>query len=176
MIGTSSGWAPRAGGASPTKRGAGVVLSLPDPDGTFQRFVVHRSRVMAPGLAAKHPEIQTYSGVGIDDPAATIRADLSPVGFHASVRSAGGRVVHRSVLPPRPERLLELLRGKRVGRVALTRGGAYPRVVTKPQLGTAYRVTFPGPNVGTTYAPDASMVVDAPASSAPAAERPRGTV
>jgi hypothetical protein len=51
---------------------------------------------------------------------------------------------------------------KRVGRVALTRGGAYRRVVTKPQLGTAYRVTFPGPNIGTTYAPDASMVVDAP--------------
>src|SRR3954454_11066501 len=80
----------RSAPAPTTKRGAGVVLSLPDPNGTFQRFVVHRSQVMAPGLAARHPEIQTYSGVGIDDSAATIHADLSPLGFHASVRSAGG--------------------------------------------------------------------------------------
>src|SRR5580765_3513237 len=80
----------RAAPAPTTARGAGVVLSLPDPNGKFQRFVVHRSQVMSPGLAAKHPEIQTYSGVGIDDSAATIHADLSPLGFHASVRSAGG--------------------------------------------------------------------------------------
>ncbi len=80
----------RAAPAPTTARGVGVVLALPDPNGKFQRFVVHRSQVMAQGLAAKHPEIQTYSGVGIDDSAATIHADLSPLGFHASVRSAGG--------------------------------------------------------------------------------------
>ena len=51
---------------------------------------------------------------------------------------------------------------KRVGRVALTKAGSYRRLVTKPDLGDAYRVTFPGPNVGATYAPDASSVVDAP--------------
>ena len=42
---------------------------------------------MAPELAALHPDIHTWAGHGIDDPTATIHADLSPLGFHASVRS-----------------------------------------------------------------------------------------
>ena len=50
----------------------------------------HRSNLMAPGLAARHPDITTYSGVGIDDRTATIHADLSHLGFHASVRSSSG--------------------------------------------------------------------------------------
>ena len=36
-------------------------MSLPAPDGTFRRFAVQRSSVMEPALAAKHPEIATYS-------------------------------------------------------------------------------------------------------------------
>ena len=45
---------------------------------------------MAPGLQLKHPDIATFSGRGIDDPTATIHADLSPLGFHASVRTPKG--------------------------------------------------------------------------------------
>ncbi|WP_262014410.1 M12 family metallo-peptidase [Micromonospora sp. Mcm103] len=71
-------------------RVAKQVVSLPAPDGTFQRFELVDSPVMEAGLAAKHPEITTYAGKGLDDPAATIRADLTPLGFHASVRSAKG--------------------------------------------------------------------------------------
>jgi hypothetical protein len=67
-----------------------VVVSLPVPNGRFQRFALARSAIMSPGLARRHPEIRTYSGRGIDDPAATIHADLSPIGFHASVRSPEG--------------------------------------------------------------------------------------
>ncbi len=67
-----------------------VVISLPAPNGRFQRFALARSAIMAPGLQRKHPEIRTYSGRGIDDSAATIHADLSPFGFHASVRSPNG--------------------------------------------------------------------------------------
>jgi hypothetical protein len=67
-----------------------VVVSLPAPNGRFQRFALARSGIMSPGLQRKHPGIRTYSGRGIDDSAATIHADLSPFGFHASVRSPNG--------------------------------------------------------------------------------------
>jgi hypothetical protein len=69
---------------------AGAVITLPSPTGELQRFAVVESPVMAPGLAAKHPEITTYSGRGLDDKTATVRADVSPRGFHASVRSPAG--------------------------------------------------------------------------------------
>ncbi|MGH2723064.1 MAG: M12 family metallo-peptidase [Actinomycetota bacterium] len=67
-----------------------VVAALPAPDGGFDRFVLEESPVMEPELARAHPGITTYRGRGIDDPSATIRADLTPLGFHASVRSPDG--------------------------------------------------------------------------------------
>ena len=67
-----------------------VIVSLPAPNGQFQRFALTKSQIMAPGLARKHPDIGTYYGRGIDDPTASIAADLSHIGFHAAVRSAHG--------------------------------------------------------------------------------------
>jgi hypothetical protein len=75
---------------SQAARAKPLVLSLPVPGGGFQRFALEESAIMAPGLAARHPEIKTYAGRGIDDAAATIHADLSQLGFHASVRSPQG--------------------------------------------------------------------------------------
>jgi hypothetical protein len=68
----------------------GLILALPAPDGEFQRFELEVISIMEPELAAKHPEITTYGGRGIDDASATIVADLTPLGFHASVRSNAG--------------------------------------------------------------------------------------
>jgi len=67
-----------------------TILSIPTPDGTFERFNVYVTSIMAPELAAKFPEIQTYAGQGIDNPASTVFFDLTPQGFHAQVRSPAG--------------------------------------------------------------------------------------
>ena len=67
-----------------------LVVSLPRPDGTLQRFTIrgvpdHGGR--ARGRAPRHQDLRR---VGLDDPDATVRADTTPLGFHASVRSPDG--------------------------------------------------------------------------------------
>jgi hypothetical protein len=74
-------------------RGAAPILfAVPLPDGSTGNFRVVESPVMEPGLAAQFPGIKTYSGVGVDDPTASIRLDVTPRGFHAQVLSANGTV------------------------------------------------------------------------------------
>ncbi|MDA0180215.1 M12 family metallo-peptidase [Solirubrobacter phytolaccae] len=69
---------------------ATTILELPAPGGGTQRFKVHEYSIMEAGLAAKHPEIKTYAGHGLDDPTASVVADTTPQGFHASVRTQSG--------------------------------------------------------------------------------------
>jgi len=64
--------------------------ALPTPAGTFRRYAVRDSSVMMAGLAAKHPEIRTYVGQGVDDTSETIRLAMTPLGFTASVRGQSG--------------------------------------------------------------------------------------
>jgi len=64
---------------------ATTVITLPTPDGGTASFRVLETLVMHPDLQAQFPEIRTYTGVGIEDPAATAKLDLTPNGFHAMV-------------------------------------------------------------------------------------------
>jgi len=74
---------------------APAVLTLPRPDGTFERFAVVESRVMHPDLEQRMADegfpMKTYSGTGLDNPGNTLRFDWGgPAGFHAMVHSPYG--------------------------------------------------------------------------------------
>ena len=83
--------------------GPSLTISLPTPGGGLRAFRDPAVRGDGAGLAARHPEISTYSGTGIDVPGATVHLDLGSLGFHASVIGPEGGVVRRPVLPSRAE-------------------------------------------------------------------------
>lgn len=66
------------------------IVSLPVPNGTFQRFRVVESPIMEPALAAQFPDMKTYSIKGIDDIYANGKLDWNEFGFHGMVRSING--------------------------------------------------------------------------------------
>lgn len=72
-----------AEGVSPT------LLTLPLPDGSRHQFRVQRSSVMAPELAAKFPELQTFAGQDAADATATLRLELTPTGLRAQIIGYG---------------------------------------------------------------------------------------
>jgi hypothetical protein len=86
-LGTELAHAPAPDSAA---RGDVLEVRIPDPSGELQSFAVVETVVGEPGFEARHPEIRTYAGNGLDDTTLSIRMDLTPMGFHASVRSPGG--------------------------------------------------------------------------------------
>ncbi|RZK63321.1 MAG: T9SS type A sorting domain-containing protein [Hymenobacter sp.] len=68
--------------------GPALLVLLPLPNGTNAHFRVVEAPIMEPGLAAQFPNIKTYTGVGVEDPSASVRLDFTPGGFHAQVISA----------------------------------------------------------------------------------------
>jgi Metallo-peptidase family M12B Reprolysin-like/Secretion system C-terminal sorting domain/Bacterial pre-peptidase C-terminal domain/Fibronectin type III domain len=70
------------------------IISIPMPNGQVERFRVVEAPVMHADLAARYPNIKAYAGKGIDDPAASIRFDLSPEGFHGTVFSVNHSAVY----------------------------------------------------------------------------------
>lgn len=66
---------------------APVVIELPMPDGSSQKFRIESAPIMEEPLAAKYPEIKTFTGWGVDDPTAFLKCDYTMKGFHAMVLS-----------------------------------------------------------------------------------------
>ncbi|MFN0087470.1 MAG: reprolysin-like metallopeptidase [Blastocatellia bacterium] len=73
-------------------------LPLPLPDGSFVRFRIEESPIMEPSMAERYPEIRTYTGQGLEDPTASMRCDLTPQGFHATVLTRDGSVTIQSTM------------------------------------------------------------------------------
>ncbi|MCC6911653.1 MAG: choice-of-anchor J domain-containing protein [Flavobacteriales bacterium] len=69
-------------------RQAQSLISLPAPEGGMAQFRILEVPVMHPDLQARYPMIRTYSGVGVDDAAVTLKLDITPNGIHAMVTSA----------------------------------------------------------------------------------------
>jgi len=66
------------------------IITLPLPNGTFQKFRIVESPVMADELAAAFPDMKTFSVKGIDDPCANGKLDWNEFGFHGMVQSTKG--------------------------------------------------------------------------------------
>ncbi len=60
-------------------------FSVPMPDGSTREFRLQASDVMAPELAARYPEIATYTGTAVDDARVVGHFDVGPRGFHGVV-------------------------------------------------------------------------------------------
>lgn len=59
-----------------------VIVAFPNPEGELQNFRIYEASVLSPELAARHPEIKSYIGTGIDDRTATIRFSVTLFGLH----------------------------------------------------------------------------------------------
>lgn len=66
-------------------------ISLPLPYGGFEHFYVVQTPMMEAELAAKYPEIKTYTAIGIENPSHVAKLDVGPMGFNAMVLSTEGR-------------------------------------------------------------------------------------
>src|SRR3954467_2937748 len=88
-------------------RNSKVIIDLPLPDGSIQKFRVVEALVMSPELAAQFPNIKTFNVEGIDDPRANGKLDWNDFGFHGMIRKPPGDVF--MILTPEQLFLMTLL-------------------------------------------------------------------
>ncbi|RDI10327.1 reprolysin-like metallopeptidase [Flavobacterium sp. AG291] len=78
--------APMRGG----KVASGVIIQFPDGNGELKSFKMFEAPVMQPGLAAKYPDMKSYVGQGIDNPAEVIRLSVTRYGLHTMLSTNEG--------------------------------------------------------------------------------------
>jgi hypothetical protein len=76
---------------------AGEVLppsiALLNPEGTLSEYSVVETPTMDEALAQQYPEIRTFRGQGITDPAEILVMDVTPRGLHAMILSPRGMIL-----------------------------------------------------------------------------------
>ena len=93
-----------------------LVVSLPAPNGAFQRFALQQSAIMAPGLAKRHPRSRPTAAAA----SPTRRRRSTPTSARSASMPRCGRRSGAWYIDPYyvgrdPERLRELLRPRREG-------------------------------------------------------------
>jgi hypothetical protein len=63
----------------------GMMLTIPMPDGSFRDFIVWQSPMMEDRLAAKYPDIKTFSGRAVGNQTVTAKLEFTPYGFSAMI-------------------------------------------------------------------------------------------
>ncbi|HRP90862.1 MAG TPA: zinc-dependent metalloprotease [Edaphocola sp.] len=64
-----------------TTYASGIDLTLPTPEGTFKTFRIWNTPVLASGIQAQFPDIQTYTGSYLDDASQTLKLTTGEMGI-----------------------------------------------------------------------------------------------
>ncbi len=59
-----------------------VIIAFPNPKGELEDYRIYESPIMEQGLANKFPNLKTYTGKSIQNPAETIRFSITLFGLH----------------------------------------------------------------------------------------------
>lgn len=68
-----------------TNPNEGMVVDLPLPNGKTRSFKVWQDPMMEDRMAARYPEIKTFTAVATDDGTVTAKLDFTVYGFHAMI-------------------------------------------------------------------------------------------
>jgi len=71
-----------------------VTLALPFPDGRYETVRLEPNSVLAPHIAALHPELRTWRIQGLTDTVVSGRAELTHLGFHAMLTLRNGDTLY----------------------------------------------------------------------------------
>ncbi len=78
--------------SSNLKQKSSVTVDFPLDSKTLETFEVFETPVMHPDLAAKYPEIKSYTGKSIENPSNIIKFTLTSFGFHGMILSTKGTI------------------------------------------------------------------------------------
>lgn len=68
-----------------------LEITIPNVNGVLEKFLIRENSNFEKELQAKYPEIRSYSGTGITDPAAVLNFSMSPSGIQTMITRGGNQ-------------------------------------------------------------------------------------